>query len=166
MKKVLLALSIIACTGVAGFAQGKGKKLQPAQKAATEAPVATATPTAAAPTTTIKFASDTHDFGTLQEGDPAEAEFVFTNTGKEPLMIQKVQPSCGCTTPFYSKDPVAPGKTGTIKASYGTKGRPGSFNKSISVTSSAGSSVIWIKGNVEKAPESSVPQNTSMIKTN
>lgn len=169
MKKTFLAVAIIAFSASAAFAQGK--KLQPAQKAAAteKAPVTAAQPAAntpAEPTTTIKFKSEVHDFGNLQEGDAAEAEFTFTNTGKKPLIIQNVQPGCGCTTPFWSKDPVAPGKTGVIKAAYGTKGRVGSFNKNITVTSSAGTNVIYIKGTVEKAPEGSVPQNNSMIKTN
>ncbi len=172
MKKTFLALTLVALASSAVFAQSK--KLKPVQtKATTETkvtaavPAATATtPAAAAPTTTIKFKTEVHDFGTLQEGDPAEAEFVFTNTGKEPLIIQNVHPSCGCTTPFWSKDPVAPGKTGIIKASYGTTGRVAPFNKSITVTSTAGTNVIYIKGTVEKAPEGSAPANTSMIKTN
>lgn len=169
MKKSLLTIAILAAaTGV--FAQGK--KLKPtAEKTPAAAPVAVqaapaAAATAAEPNTTIKFKSETHDFGTLKEGDAAEAEFVFTNTGNKPLIITNVQASCGCTTPFWSKEPVAPGKTGIVKAAYGTQGRPGSFNKSVTVTSNAGTNVIYIKGLVEKAPESSVPQNSSMIKTN
>ena len=172
MKKTFLAVAVIALASTGAFAQGK--KLQPAQKTAVTAEKTAisanpqpATPAAPAePTTTIKFKTETHDFGTLQEGDPAEAEFTFTNTGKKPLIIQNVQPGCGCTTPFWSKDPVAPGKTGVIKAAYGTKGRVGTFNKNITVTSTAGTNVIYIKGTVEKAPEGSVPANNSMMKTN
>lgn len=173
MKKTFLAVAVIALASTGAFAQGK--KLQPAAKAANatneKAVAATAGPNPpqaaqAEPTTTIKFKTETHDFGTLQEGDPAEAEFLFTNTGKKPLIIQNVQPGCGCTTPFWSKDPVAPGKTGVIKAAYGTKGRVGAFNKNITVTSTAGTNVIYIKGTVEKAPEGSVPANNSMMKTN
>lgn len=172
MKKTLFAIGFLALTATTGFAQGK--KLQPVQKAATEGKTevkksiakAEAKPAAVVANTTVSFKAESHDFGTLQEGDAAEAEFVFTNTGKEPLIIQTVKPQCGCTTPFYSKEPVAPGKTGTIKAAYATKGRVGPFNKSITVTSTAGSNVLWIKGTVEKAPEGSAPQNTSMIKTN
>lgn len=169
MKKTFLAIALVAFTTAGAFAQGK--KLQPvqqksAEKTASVAPAANAQATDAEPTTTLKFKSEVHDFGTLQEGDPAEAEFVFTNTGKEPLIIQNVRPGCGCTTPFWSKDAVAPGKTGIIKAAYGTKGRPGPFNKNITVTSTAGTHTIYIKGNVEKAPEDSVPQNSSMMKVN
>jgi len=168
MKKIFLAASLVALTSAGAFAQGKKLQAAPKTAAAPTVSAAAATPAAAAaaPTTTIKFKSETHDFGNLQEGDAAEAEFVFTNTGKEPLIIQNVHPGCGCTTPFWSKDAVAPGKTGIIKAAYGTKGRPGPFNKNITVTSTAGTSVIYIKGNVEKAPEGSVPQNSSMMKVN
>jgi hypothetical protein len=171
MKKTFLAVAVIALASTGAFAQGK--KLQPQKAVATEKSAVVTTPPAAVqaatpaePTTTIKFKTETHDFGNLQEGDPAEAEFVFTNTGKKPLIIQNVQPGCGCTTPFWSKDPVAPGKTGVIKAAYGTKGRVGTFNKNITVTSTAGTNVIYIKGTVEKAPEGSVPANNSMMKTN
>lgn len=168
MKKIFLAASLVALTSAGAFAQGKKLQAAPTAKAAAPAaaPAAQAAASDATPTTTIKFKAETHDFGTLQEGDAAEAEFVFTNTGKEPLIIQNVHPGCGCTTPFWSKDAVAPGKTGVIKAAYGTKGRPGPFNKNITVTSTAGTNVIYIKGTVEKAPEGSVPQNTSMMKVN
>jgi hypothetical protein len=165
MKKTVLAIALITFAAAGAFAQGK--KLQPAVQQNAGATATTTTAAAPAePTTTIKFKTETHDFGTLQEGDPAEAEFTFTNTGKKPLIIQNVQPGCGCTTPYWSKDPVAPGKTGVIKAAYGTKGRVGAFNKNITVTSSAGTNVIYIKGTVEKAPDGSVPQNNSMMKTN
>jgi hypothetical protein len=114
----------------------------------------------------MAFTTDNHDFGTVPEGPAAEFEFEFKNTGKEPIVLQHVQASCGCTTPTWSKDPVLPGKTGIIKASYGTQGRPGPFTKNITVVSNAGTKVLTIKGQVEKAPTSSVPENSSMIKTN
>ncbi|MBL7717325.1 MAG: DUF1573 domain-containing protein [Flavipsychrobacter sp.] len=112
------------------------------------------------------FTNDAHDFGTVAEGPAADYEFQFKNTGKEPLIIESVHASCGCTTPSYSKEAIAPGKSGSIKASYNTIGRPGAFTKTITVTSNAGTKVLTIKGNVEKAPASSVPENNSMIKTN
>lgn len=174
MKKTILTLSFLAFASAGIFAQAK--KLMPVQQKTTEKPTSVkAEPTVqavkpapaqpAAPTTTAEFKTETHDFGTLQEGDPAVVEFTFKNTGKEPLIVQNVHPSCGCTTPYWSKDPVAPGKSGVIKASYGTKGRVGAFNKSITVTSTAGTNVLHIKGVVVKAPQDSAPQNTSMIKT-
>jgi hypothetical protein len=165
MKKSILAIAIIAVASTGTFAQGK--KLEKSKVATTIAPATDASKAATdAAATTIKFKSETHDFGELKEGDAADAEFVFTNTGSKPLTITNVQPSCGCTTPTWTKDPIAPGKTGVIKAAYGTKGRPGAFNKSITVNYNGGTQVIYIKGNVEKAPESSAPQNNSMMKTN
>jgi hypothetical protein len=103
----------------------------------------------------LKFEKETHDFGTVNEGVQAAYEFKFTNTGNAPVVISNVQASCGCTTPDWSKTPVLPGKTGFIKASYNSAGRPGVFNKSITVTSNAAtpSKVLFIKGNVEKKEE-------------
>jgi len=150
MKKTVLAFAFLAFTAAGAFAQEKTTTSQTEQESKAS----------------IEFSTKVHDFGTLQEGDPAVAEFTFTNTGKEPLIIQNVRPSCGCTTPYWSKDPIAPGKTGVIKASYGTKGRPGSFNKTVTVTSTAGRTVLYIKGVVKKAPESSAPHSTSMMKSN
>jgi len=164
MKKTFLVLALIAFAGSGAFAQ---KKLVPVQQKTTASNVTVQkAPAAKTPSTTIKFKEDVHDFGTLQEGDPAVAKFVFKNTGDEPLIIQNVHPSCGCTVPSWSKDPVAPGKEGTIEASYGTRGRVGNFNKSVTVTSTAGTTVLHIKGVVKKAPESPAPKNESMLKTN
>lgn len=112
------------------------------------------------------FNEDSHDFGAIPEGPAAEYEFKFKNTGSEPIVITKVHASCGCTTPSYSKEPVKPGETGTVKAVYNTQGRPNPFNKSITVVSNAGTKVLVIKGTVEKAPDGSVPKNTSMMKMN
>lgn len=96
----------------------------------------------------IEFEKKTHDFSKVPEGTMATYEFVFKNTGNEPLIISSVKASCGCTTPQWTKEPILPGKTGSITASYNSKGRPGVFNKSITVNSNAStpSSVIYIKG--------------------
>lgn len=96
----------------------------------------------------IKFENTTFDFGNVSEGTQATHDFVFTNTGTEPLIINAVRASCGCTTPHWTKEPVLPGKQGKITASYNSKNRSGAFNKSVTVTSSATqpSSVVFIKG--------------------
>ncbi|MEY4274872.1 MAG: hypothetical protein RL638_1820, partial [Bacteroidota bacterium] len=67
------------------------------------------------------------------EGTQATYSFEFTNTGKAPVVISNVQPSCGCTTPEWTREPIMPGKTGKVTASYNSTGRPGNFNKSITV---------------------------------
>ncbi len=97
------------------------------------------------------FKEKTHDFGEIleQQGN-ADYEFVFTNNSGRPVQIISVQASCGCTTPAWTKDAVAPGKTGFIKASFDPKGRPGYFNKSLTVTTDLSGSplVLQIKGTV------------------
>lgn len=108
----------------------------------------------------MKFEKELHDFGTVIEGENATYEFVFTNTGKEPIIISNVAASCGCTTPSWTKEPVKPGQKGSIKAVYSSQNRPGPFNKQITVTSNAATStkVLTIKGNVERQP-AGVPEN-------
>ena len=65
-----------------------------------------------------KFASETIDMGKVKQGVPATATFVVTNVGTEPLIIEQANPTCGCTMGDYTKSPIAPGKTGTITATY------------------------------------------------
>lgn len=97
----------------------------------------------------LEFDKETHDFGTIAQGTPVSYEFKFKNTGNEPIVLSDVVPSCGCTTPEYSKAPVLPGKTAVIKAGYNAAAM-GAFHKSITVTSNASNStqVIFIKGTV------------------
>ncbi|XZF16668.1 DUF1573 domain-containing protein [Chitinophagaceae bacterium MMS25-I14] len=158
MKKVILSLSLVCLAAGATIAQEK--------KTTVQNPAAATPASGTLSVNNMEFKADNHDFGDVQEGPAADYEFQFKNTGKEPLIIQHVQASCGCTTPSYTKEPIAPGKTGTIKASYNTSGRPGQFTKTLTVTSNAGVKVLTIKGNVEKAPTTSVPENNSMMKTN
>lgn len=142
-------------------------QVQPASSAASEsAPATQSAPASTLKSDDLAFAEMIHDFGNIPEGDDATYVFSFKNNGNEPIVIQKAQPSCGCTVPSFSSEPVAPGATGSINVAYHTKGRPNAFTKSITVVSNAGTKVLTIKGNVEKAPTSSVPENTSMMKTN
>jgi hypothetical protein len=99
-----------------------------------------------------KFNEQSHDFGSVTEGNIASHEFEFTNVGNQPIIISNVKASCGCTTPFWTKEPVLPGQIGKIKASYNSKGRPGAFNKTITITSNASepSKMLTIKGSVQR----------------
>lgn len=65
-----------------------------------------------------KFASETIDFGKIKQGIPAKGTFTVTNIGTEPLIIEQANPTCGCTISDYTKEPIAPGKTGVINATY------------------------------------------------
>jgi hypothetical protein len=153
MKKVFLSLGVAVLSATAVMAQDAKKGAEQVK-------------TSSLSVENMSFTADNHAFGTVQEGPTADYEFQFKNTGKEPIVIQRVQASCGCTTPSYSKEPIAPGRTGTVKASYNTLGRPGEFTKTLTVVSNAGTKVLTITGTVEKAPTTSVPENSSMIRTN
>lgn len=100
----------------------------------------------------ISFECELHDFGHIPEGTIATFEFKLKNTGTDPLIITEVKASCGCTTPDWTKEPILPGKTGFVKASFNSKGRVGNFSKSITVTSNTKNSpkVLTIKGVVDK----------------
>lgn len=86
----------------------------------------------------ITFEEKVHDFGKIQEdGGKVSYNFIFKNEGNSPLVISRVQASCGCTTPVWTKSPIEPGKTGSITVTYNPLGRPGIFNKTITVFSNA-----------------------------
>jgi len=96
MKKLLFSI----CFAAAAFGV----------QAQTAAPAPQAQENPNAPKFSFKN-GDTHDFGTIKESaEGADYTFEFTNTGKEPLIIQAATPSCSCTAPSFSKEPVLPGK--------------------------------------------------------
>jgi len=105
---------------------------------------------------TITFDKTTFDYGTIKPSSDGTRFFNVTNTGDKPLIISNVKASCGCTTPEFSTDPIAPGKSAKIKVGYATA-NPGAFNKMIEVFSNDpvnSRSVIYIKGDVNaNAPE-------------
>ncbi len=106
-------------------------------------------------TPAITFEKSTHDFGKIKEQDGlANYSFTFKNTGDTPLVINRVHATCGCTTPNWTKEPILPGKSGTITASFNPAGRPGPFIKTISVFSNAGPNPVTlsIKGDVIPRP--------------
>ena len=107
----------------------------------------------------FKFETEVHDFGTIDEGPKISYEFMFTNVGKEPLIITGAKASCGCTVPKWPQEPILPGQSSSVKVEYNTKGRPNSFNKAITITSNSKTKtkVIYIKGTVKKAEVFSAP---------
>jgi hypothetical protein len=102
----------------------------------------------------IKFETSGHDFGTIPFKGDGTYEFVFKNTGKEPLLLTNVRSSCGCTIPEWPKDPINKGEKGKIKVRYDTR-VTGTFSKSISVFSNATAKpiILTIKGKVEESPD-------------
>ncbi|MBN2213003.1 MAG: DUF1573 domain-containing protein [Bacteroidales bacterium] len=99
----------------------------------------------------IEFTDTAYDFGIIEESKGIVShEFIFSNNGGLPLILSSVRPTCGCTTPEWTKEPVMPGKLGSINVSFNPKGRPGPFSKSITVFSNAANNsvVLIIKGYV------------------
>lgn len=94
----------------------------------------------------MTFEETVYDFGAIKEsGGPVSIEFPFTNTGGSNLVVYEAKAECGCTTPEYPKAPVAPGKTGKIKVTYNPLGRPGIFEKVITVKSNGRKSKVRLK---------------------
>lgn len=82
----------------------------------------------------IDFDNLEHDYGTIKEdGGKADYVFSFTNKGSDTLKLISVRPACGCTTSEYTTTPIMPNKKGFVKASFDPNGRPGDFNKDITV---------------------------------
>jgi len=102
------------------------------------------------------------NFGTIPQGKPVYHFFEVTNTGKTPMVISNVQTSCGCTTPEWSKEPVAPGETTRIRVGYNAAAE-GNFEKYITIMYNQNlSKQIKISGTVWKAPAGSAPENSSI----
>ncbi len=99
----------------------------------------------------FKWEKTTHNFGKIDQGKPVSVEFKYKNTGKIPLVISNVKGSCGCTVTNYTKEPIAPGKTGNVKATFNAAAI-GAFNKSVRVTANVegGTETLFIKGEVKK----------------
>jgi hypothetical protein len=77
--------------------------------------------------------STQRDFGTIAEGQKLEVAYRFLNSGEKPLIIARVQPSCGCTVAEQPEEPILPGKEGVIKASFNSEGRVGINHKKLYV---------------------------------
>lgn len=137
MKKLLFSLTAFVCS-TALFAQTSDVKAadvaaQPGKKAADVA----------------RFDLESVDLGKVKQDNPATAIFTVTNISNEPLIIEQANPTCGCTISDYTKSPIAPGKTGTIKATYNAK-NVGPIDKHLTVKFAGVEEIknIGIKGEV------------------
>lgn len=101
----------------------------------------------------IALDKEVHDFGTIKESDgKVSAVFSITNTSDRPLVIEDVKASCGCTTPEWTKEPIAPGKQGHVKATYDPTNRISAFDRTVTVKTNGDPSTLTfhIKGTVVK----------------
>ncbi|TCD01031.1 DUF1573 domain-containing protein [Pedobacter psychroterrae] len=105
----------------------------------------------------FKFEKETFDFGSIPLNKPATVEFKFTNIGDQPLIISKVESTCGCTVPEYTQTPVKKGGMGTIKVTYNPGATPLPFVKAITISSNAKTTtkVLYIKGTTVAAADKS-----------
>ena len=99
----------------------------------------------------ITFDKTEHDFGTVLQGEKVTYSFHFTNTGNAPLLISTVNTTCGCTVGEFSKEPIPPGKSGVIKATYDSKGHQGVQTRNLSVVSNTnpGQTTLRLKATVQ-----------------
>lgn len=101
--------------------------------------------------TLINGQTETFSFGNnIKVGNPVEHNFQFRNNGTSPMQITNVSSSCGCTTPEWSNQPIAPNKTGNVKVRYNSAA-VGKFHKSITLTfQDKSTKTLWIQGEVIK----------------
>jgi hypothetical protein len=147
-KTNVIAFSVIICLfiGSAMYAQDVKTNEKAINYAKTDIP----NPKAGV----LSFDTEEIDYGTIPQDADGMKTFKFTNTGTNPIVINQVKTSCGCTVPTYSKEPVLAGATGEIQIKYATD-RIGKFTKTITVISNASepNKVIKIKGEVLKPEE-------------
>jgi hypothetical protein len=112
----------------------------------------------------ITLDKTSHDFGKINEADGrVTTVFTIKNEGMAPLVLSNVRASCGCTTPNWTREPIEPGQTGTITVTYNPNGRPGRFQKTVTITSNATEPTkrVTIKGEV--IPKQAKPTNKYTI---
>ncbi len=101
------------------------------------------------------------NFGTITEGDTVEHVFKFKNTGEFPLIINNVTASCGCTTPEWPREPVAPGVTSSIRVRFNSRNKSGVQNKTVSIYANTNPSVTDLAFTVLVNPKPDSTKTTS-----
>lgn len=172
MSKLTLAVTILASSILFSCGSGEASNSKPIQEEKTEVPpppenakpnnfdpAKNAAQAPAGPLTGIAFNEYAHDFGVMDEGDEVTYYFEFTNTGAEPLILDKCKGSCGCTVPQCPKQPIAPGATGKIEVKFNSKGKKNKQTKKITVTANTdpAQTILTITANVTPAPPSASP---------
>ncbi len=158
MKKTFI-LSFAFVLSLGAFAQQTGHSEHDGHNHGTSPAIAQAKP---AGEDVLVLKKTEHDFAQIPQGKPVYYSFEIVNSGKTPLKLDNVQASCGCTTPEWSRDEIAPGATAKIKVGYNAAAE-GPFNKTITITyNNTQSKVLVIKGTVWKAPDGSAPANSSV----
>lgn len=128
LKRVLLGVGVLA---MVAFASGDAAARRNKSKDGEPKPV---------------FVEKVYDFGSIEEKKGAVShDFVFTNEGDGNLVILNATAECGCTRPDYPKEPIAPGRKKSVKVTYNPAGRPGPFDKTVTLTTNASPRKIRLK---------------------
>lgn len=93
----------------------------------------------------ITFERTEHDFGKIIQGEQVSCIFKFKNTGEAPLLISKVNKTCGCTVTKFSTEPLDPGKEGEIEVVFDSSGKKGNQTKILTVMSNTSPSKTSLK---------------------
>lgn len=109
----------------------------------------------------LQFTETAYNFGKIAQSKPVFHLFSVLNTSSKAVKIDNVQASCGCTTPEWSREEIAPGAKTDIKVGYNAAAE-GPFEKTITVSFAGQTQVLRIKGEVWKAPATPAPGNASV----
>lgn len=126
------------------LAQIEGGKA-PATTTPTATPTATPDVKPEGPLPVASFETVEHDFGTIEDGKKVNYRYKLTNNGEAPLIIQSAQPSCGCTVPTFSQEPIPVGGTGFVDLEFDSSGKPGINNKTVTVTANTWPKVTTLR---------------------
>ena len=105
------------------------------------------------PKTTMDIPDTKFDFGKITEGNKVRHSWMVKNTGSQPLLIANVQTSCGCTAPFYPKEPILPGKQGEITLEFNSAGKNGHVQKNALILANTDNSPFSIGFDAEVEPK-------------
>jgi hypothetical protein len=139
MKRIYLFILLISFAGFSGYAQKLAKT----------------------PSEVLGVKETSFDFGKIPQGRPVTHNFEVINKSSKPLLIDNVEASCGCTTPEWSQDPIAPGASTQIKVGFNASSE-GKFQKTITIYYGEKVKGLTISGEVYPMPTTSAPPNTSL----
>ncbi len=110
----------------------------------------------------LQLKASTHDFGKIPQHKPVYYSFEVFNTGKEPIKLENVQATCGCTTPEWSREPIQPGAAAFVKVGFNAAAE-GYFDKNITIIyNNNQQKQLKITGTVWKTPDGIAPANASV----
>lgn len=161
MKKIAILIGLFT-TMLSAEAQVSGGSATPVSNTTAAAMPNTVGTALTRPADMLQLKENSHNFGKIPQGRPAIYTFEIVNTGSTPLKLDNVHASCGCTTPEWSRDPIAARGTALIKVGYNAYAE-GAFTKTVSIVYNTNETkTLTISGEVYKSPASSAPENSSV----